>query len=267
MQEQPFIHGAKDEKEKNSAVEKLSEWVKKGRTPLEGEEPKTEQEMNMIQAVNSFIAEEFERLEIKEPFIPIDSEQVHILSKEVFGKKYGEKMISGLANSRTKSIYINKDFDSRSHAIFAEVFHEMLHLASHQKFLANTEKEVISAYRLGYVTGEDKLRGLNEFLTDATLLGIWSRHTTDLQEKFSFTKDEANNIPPLAYLPKYFPLFQKIFSRVAEKRNEKVQETTNRFSRGMFTGEMMHLRDIENVYGENALEVLALLGKSGVIER
>lgn len=267
MQEQPLIHGVKNEEERADVTEALNEWAENARVPLEGEQPKTEEELKMIQIINSFIAEEFERLGVRESFIPIDPEQVHLLSWNVFEKKYGKTLVFGSANSGTQAIYINKDFDPSPNAIFARIFHEMLHLASHQKFYFNRETHVIQDYRVGYgqtnQEEEDEFRGFNEFLTDAAVFSIWGRHIGDLNAGLSFTEDEANNTP-LAYFTRYMSLFREILFRVAEKRNETPGETADRFTKGMFTGEMMHLRDIEKIYGENALRVLSLLGKKDV---
>lgn len=266
MQEQPFIHGVKNEEEKADVTDALNKWAKDARVSLEGEQQKTEEEIKMIQTVNEFIAEEFKRLEIQEPFIPIDPEQVHLLSRETYQRKFDMATDDGSAHPVSHEVYIVKDDFSRNY-LFSTLLHEILHMASHQKFYADTDNHNIYDYRVGYrlrnQKEEDLFRGFNEIMTDFTLFKIWGRHRDDLEAKLSFTKDEANNTA-VAYFVRYKSLLDDILKRVAEHRNEKPEQTADRFSKGMFTGEMMHLRDVEKVYGENAIEVLSLLGKKDV---
>lgn len=267
MQEQPFIHGVKNEQEREEARKYLENSFLIGREPVEGEEPKTEKENRMIQMVNLFLMQEFKRLEIEESFIPISPEQIHLLSQEVYKEETGrEDTNHGFAVPTAKAVCINKGSRSQN-SFFATLFHEMVHLASHQKFYAHPESQKVQMYRIGYgvVNQEEKekFRGFNEFLTDLTVHEIWRKGGNQLQEELSFTTEEANTIP-LKYFGKYKGLFREIIIRMAESNQEEPQETADRVLKGMFTGEMMHLRDIEKVYGENALEILSLLGKGDV---
>lgn len=267
MQEQPFIYGVKNEEEKTGVTGYLENRSLIGRALIEGEEPKTEKEKRMIQMVNFFLEQEFKRLGIEEQFIRIQPEQIHLLSQEVYKAKTGEEdTVHGFSVPTAKAVCINKDSPSQN-SFLATLFHEMVHLASHQKFYAYPETKKAQMYRMGYglinQEGEDKFRGFNEFLTDLAVYEIWCKSGNQLQEKLSFTNEEANIIP-LSYFGKYKALFREIITRMAENSQEKPQETSDRILKGMFTGEMMHLRDMEKVYGENALEILSLLGKRDV---
>lgn len=269
MQEQPLIHGVTHEQEKKEAIRYLDHRFLVGREPIEGEEPKTEKEKQIIQMVNLFLVQEFERLEIEEPFIPILPEQIHLLSREVYKTKTEREDTShGFAVPTAQAVCINKNSSSQK-SFFATVFHEMVHLASHQKYSVHPENKKVQMYRIGYGVinqeGKDKFRGFNEFLTDAVVYEIWRRHIDELQEKLSFTKEEVNSIS-LSYFNKYKGLFRGIITQMAENGEQKPQEIADRILKGMFTGEMMHLRDIKKVYGENALEILSLLGKRDVLK-
>ena len=48
--------------------------------------------------------------------------------------------------------------------------------------------------------------------------------------------------------------------KIAEKNSESKEAVWMRFKKGEFTGEMMHLREVERTFGKGALRVLAALG-------
>ena len=50
---------------------------------------------------------------------------------------------------------------------------------------------------------------------------------------------------------------KEIIFRISEKQGEEYQTVWKRFERGYFTGEMMHMRDVERTFGKGSLRILA----------
>jgi hypothetical protein len=63
---------------------------------------------------------------------------------------------------------------------------------------------------------------------------------------------------------KEIEIVEIIIQKVAEKKGEDRELVWQRFKRGLFSGEMMHLRDIEETFGKGSLRILASLESEDV---
>ena len=82
-------------------------------------------------------------------------------------------------------------------------------------------------------------------------------HQDELVREFGVSQTEAPGIP--MFYGECISILDLIIRKVAQDRNEDEIAVWKRFKRGMFTGEMMHLRDIEHAFGRGSLRVLAAL--------
>jgi hypothetical protein len=270
MEKEPIVFGKKltpeDEEEVKALVEQMRE---ESRKPLEGEAEKTVEEMKVVDKINEYAAEEFEELGIKEePAIP--PEQIHFLSEEAYDNNFPGEKERGFAfhDPDTGLICVDKSRCSKPQ-LFKVVFHEAVHTLSFHKYFASVETRRVGPYRAGYTTarprvGEDvkkfheHFRGFNEAITEAITKEVMEKHKGDLASVFHFTPEERQK--ELRYYDEYIKVVDKIVDGIAVKNKEDRADVWRRFKRGIFTGEMMHLRDVERTFGKNSLQLLALLG-------
>jgi len=50
-------------------------------------------------------------------------------------------------------------------------------------------------------------------------------------------------------------ILEIVLEKIAKNNKEKPEQVWQRFKKGFFTGEMMHLRDVEKTFGKGALRV------------
>ena len=98
-------------------------------------------------------------------------------------------------------------------------------------------------------------------MTDDIALRLMARHMEDFFKEFKFTEKELEE--GISYEEDYLTILSAIIKKIAKNNNEEPKEVWKRFRKGYFTGEMMHLRDVDKVFGKGALRVLAAL-KCGV---
>mgnify|MGYP001566357251 CR=1 FL=1 len=56
-----------------------------------------------------------------------------------------------------------------------------------------------------------------------------------------------------------------VIKKVAEKKGITYDEVWKKIKKGYFSGEMMHLRDVEDVFGHGSLRFLGALGSGEVL--
>lgn len=163
-----------------------------------------------------------------------------------------------------KIIKLNKN--SKTESNYSTILHESIHGKSFHKYElnideSNPEKISENIYRTGYLLTkngqEDYFRGLNEGIVDKTTMDI-------LIKEYKNEPDIINKIRKILYYieSKYFIemlTIDAIVNKIAQNKNEEKENVWASFKKGQFTGEMMHLRDIEKVYGSGSLRVLATM--------
>ena len=72
-------------------------------------------------------------------------------------------------------------------------------------------------------------------------------------EIINYDKGEYN------YYQRFIDIVDAIVAKIAERNGESKESVWDRFKRGMYRGEMTHLKEIETIYGKGSLRVLAAL--------
>ncbi len=263
MEKEPIIIGKnltlEDKEEIKNRLEKIKEQA---RQPIEGEFEKTEDELKFIERVNSYIGEELWGLGLEDK-PEIKPEQVHLLPKEVFDEWFPELGSQACSSANRRAIYIDKSASTGLRLpVFKSLLHESLHLASHYKFRSEENKGM--AYRFGYKIYNPKndhehFSGLNEAVIDKTAKEIFAKREKELADEFGFPESEKKT---LFWYDEYVKPLEAIIGKIAEKNGETGETVWRRFKKGLFTGEMMHLREVERVFGKDALKVFAALGQT-----
>jgi len=261
MEKEPCIIGKnltpEDREELKGWLERIREQA---RQPIEGEFEKTENELKFIERVNLYIAEEFEELGLKDK-PEVKPEQVHLLPKEIFDEWFPELGSQACSSGNRQAIYIDKSASMGLELpVFKSILHESLHLASRYKF--RKEEGVGAAYRFGYKVYNPKsdhehFSGLNEAVIDKIAKEIFEKREKELTDEFGFSENEKKT---LFWYDEYIRPLETIIEKIAAKNGETEEEAWRRFKKGLFTGEMMHLREVEKTFGKEALKIFAALG-------
>ena len=270
--EKPIIIGGA-ETEKEGVKETITKEQREGLKPYRREKNKTPEDEEFINLANIYLQKELDRLGID--FEPIAQEKIHILDWDSWFDKFpGDNKhghydhISDTALINTfdiETLSLNVNVDERLKR-FATILHEMIHIAGHSKFQIRTDG-ALDSYRMGYSTiehdGKEELfKGLNEAVTEGFVMRILLSHKDELEKEFgekAFLSDEEH----LYAYEYYIKMLGLIITDIAVNKDENPKIVQDRLFKGYFTGEMMHLRDIEKTYGKDGLRVIAQWGKGG----
>jgi len=269
MKEKFLIFGQKLTSEELGTVEhNLDEIREESLKPIEGELEKTKEELKFIKTADSYLKEEFEEMGIeKKPVILPGS--VHLLPHDTFNKICPSKESSGIISFPENAIYIDKSAPRNRLELFKIIFHESVHLLAFQKVHVAAEEESNTArqYRRGYYVKNPKeghhehFRGLGEAIVDKTVMEIFRKKAKELIKEFNISKEEEES-SPVAYQKDYIEILDIIIKGIAAKNNEDERLVWQDFKKGQFTGEMMHLKKVEDAFGKGSLRILASLGSA-----
>ena len=266
MEREPIILGKNLKKlEKREVKFFIHSRKKEALKPLEKEIKKTKEEIEFIKKVDLYLAQELSALGLKKDFSLLPS-QFHFLPDEVFSKKFPEEAknsIEALSDPTTNSVYINKSKRTRLH-LCKSILHEAIHLVSLRVHYADAKRKKIRIYRSGYQVFNPKekkhehFRGLNEAIVDKTAIEILKKHKKEIIEELNIAPKEQREKIPI--YEAYIQILDTVIQRIAKKNNESTDIVWQRFKKGLFTGKMLHLKDVEKTFGKGALRVLAALG-------
>jgi hypothetical protein len=242
----------------------------KGLEPLEGEREKRPDELRFIEKINQYLAEEFNELGI-DGTPRVLPERVHILPLAAYKKHFPDQKSAGFHRSGFGAVYLEDQGRSRLW-LYVGILHESLHLLSRQKWLVKRDAwdnelhfwQHRSGYR-SFHSGTEKqkkhehFQGLNEAVVDKLTLEVVRKHADELARELAITPEEKAEIGSY-YQFEFIEVLDIIIKRLAESMQVSEREIWEQFARGLFTGEMMHLREVEHVFGKDALRVLATLG-------
>lgn len=223
------------------------------------EEEKTPQDEAVINELFSILEKEYQDLDLPEDyFYELNKNKIHFLSNDEFIKAVPPaKDLKIGANAYPDGSYIiRREAFSTPLQFYKANLHELIHAASFKRFSLNDKSGSLDLDRIGYKG--DKFSGFNEAMTDLMTIEFMEKNKEDLRLLINFSDEEFLALEKSLY--PYYSIVEKIIDSVSENNNEFRELTWKRFKKGMFTGEMMHLRDIEKTYGEGALSKLASLG-------
>jgi hypothetical protein len=234
---------------------------------LEGETKKTQKQLKLIELVNLYLQDEFKKLGIA-TIAPFPPHRFHFLKPTVFAQHFpNHKTVAFYKSLPEDGIYVYDDtFEGWDELdICSTIIHETIHALSHQKYFASLKEQSLKQYRVGYGIEHPKDKhshfdGFVEAITTKLENELYHKHEEELVSEL---KLEPKGIPKVLDIYDYYvETIGVIIGKVAEIKNENPEKVWERFKRGLFTGEMMHLRDIERAFGNESLRVLAALGIS-----
>ncbi len=236
----------------------LRECREKGMQPIEGELQKTEEDKQMIAEVNAIIRSESKVFGIELETIEQDS--VHFLPAEIC-KRMGLYETGGAYDPKFGRILLNDELLKDKGRRISAVLHESLHAISHHKFFL-CDDGAIENYRVGYQNKPTHqeyqwFEGFNEAVLCVFQNLLLDIHSDELNKKFGFTEEDITHIKKWRSI--YEESLWSMIHKIADYKGESLYTTANRFVKGHFTGEMLHLKDIEKVYGPKSLRILAML--------
>lgn len=246
------------------AKEQLKNWRKYGLEKIPDEFEKNEKEREWIKEINRYLKLEYEKLGIaKTP--AISAEQVHILPFEAFFKIYPKILpMPGFTDYKTDAINIDKECCHSESELFFTILHESIHAECFKKYHFSGQWPEMKGIRHGYekinLSGKNNHRhftGLNEAVVGLIACEIFHEHRQEILAKFKVAFRLTRCF--LGSYKKYQRILKIIAAKTAttEKEREKIMAD---FKRGLFTGEIAHLRKIEKIFGKKSLRVLAALG-------
>ncbi len=252
-----------NKKEAEAVADAIDRKREESAKPIKGELEKTPEEIKLINLYNSYLQREFDELGIKEK-PEILPEQIHLFSHENFIKAFPNKkdLDEFHESETTKAGYLNIDRAPNRIEFYNTILHTMIHIVSFHKYLVETEEKKFSSYRTGYriadvrkIAREDEehLRWFNEAVVDKTTQDIFLKYYSEIIKELNIPKNEEKI--PVYY--KRIDSLNAIISEIAKQKGEDENAVWQKIKRGQFTGEMMHLRDVEKYLGKGVLKKIA----------
>lgn len=271
MKNEQFVFGKNLSPERKAGItENINKIKELAKQRMDGEYDKTQEELKFIEMSNEYIKEELRTLGIND-VDSLKTEQFHLVDEEAYEKLDAKESFVAFIAPMESAAYINKDTMRHRLELYKTILHEAVHIFSLEKnqVVERDEEAYISNYRTGYtnVAGihEDKhehFRGFNEAVTDLIAVDILRKHEDEIRSSLKLRPEEEQLPVPSE---SYVELLIAIMHKIAEKQNERYADVWKRFKKGYFTGDMMHLRDIERTFGKGALRFLAAID-SGTID-
>lgn len=233
----------------------------------EGELKKTPEELAAIEFFDELLKMEFLDLDI--PEVPeLRPERFHIMSEAWCDENMGTSDYGAYFSFGDNAILSRRRSGSRLD-FYNTISHEAIHSVSRQKHWIDVEKKKINSYRVGYriqnPVGENgghvHLKAFNEGVVETTVEEFFTRNSQEIGKRLSIPESELTKCT-FGYT-NFRRVVKGLCYGIARAQKGKPQDVWKKIKRGQFTGEMMHLRDIEYTYGKGALRILdALQGKS-----
>lgn len=257
----PRISGKDVTQEARSDIfEQMRREREEGLKHIDGEIEKNDELEKYIVLAAGYLNDELVALGL--PATQMDSRRVHAFLGEEYERRVRNKDTNGLYRSKEDALYVHSGRGRMQ--LYKTILHEMVHRAAFKARHADVSERTVGDVRGGYFTrhpNEDKhmhFRGLDEAVVDRIVMDIAQKHFDELIQQLHITEEESRE--PVNFYHDYMDVLAIIVQKVAENKKEDPRETWQRFKRGEFSGEMMHLRDVEDAFGKGSLRVLAALG-------
>lgn len=249
----------------NIVKKEKDKWNQK----IQGEYEKTKEESKAIDLINNFLQQEIKELNV-EPKDSILPNRVHFIDGQI--AKSLEIESDGVYSTRKDAVFINKDnfIDGRLN-FYKNILHEIIHYYSFNSLIAIDSTKDIKNYRSGFVSHNpedtsrhEHLRGFNEAVVEKVLQDILRKNRDFLIKELNITNKEIKSREnAVSYYTKESDLLNIIIDELAKFKNKNPDEIWKDIKKGLFTGNMMFLRDIEKVFGPGSLRVLAVMDSKG----
>ena len=221
-----------------------------------------------LQYVQEYIAKE------------VDLDRIHYISPDAYDRSVAGEEISGpsygLYDASSQAIFLREketlasdDLETKASPItelskfFRMIQHESLHLVSYEADYLGTSGR-IKLYRQGYMVFNPKynwerFRGLNEAVIETANVGLFYDEISDLMKTFPDSKKEDWMRGRASY-QEYRTVLSDIIQNIAKADDRDSLDVWKDFEKGLFTGRMKHLSNIDRIYGSGSLRLLASMG-------
>lgn len=252
--------------EERRATDALRRFQSEGNELLPQEQQKTRQELVAINLFDSLLKREFLELGITE--VPeLRPEQFRIMSDGWFNENRDKGTMASYYSLGDIAAF-NRSRSGSPLGLYKTFLHEGIHAASHQKHWLDVETDEKETYRVGYynnnVSDEKEarahFRGLNEGVVEGTVEEMFWKYQNDIRQALKPSADELRRVMFSYELPR--AVVNQICEALALYQGVEKKVAWDRMKKGQFTGEMMHLREVELAYDMGALRVLDALDVS-----
>ncbi len=234
--------------------------------------------VRVLHLVNTVLAKYFARIGL--PFEPITPERI-----ERNTPYSDDEEVWGLQHSHDDKLTVNSKLKGYHH--FTTLLHEAIHDVSVRNFRVSENPDTYypQVYRTGYrVESHEKSQfiGFNEGVVEMTVLHIIDLFKDEIQSELRMIEEDlpqevpaSNNFNVDTDHHSYqlqVSFVDDVLVRMAKKSLKKLQKEgigisfkqallteREKMIRGQFTGNMMHLREIEKLFGRGALRFVSAL--------
>lgn len=265
MEREINIHPESLSKEdREGAINHLLNRRNEAESKQAGELEKTPEELQVIEKINEYYRHELEDLNLE--FNAINPGRFHVYTTDAFHKKFPKvgNRVAAFHSDLSGAIYLNKSKTFGRLGLYKTMFHEAGHEFSYHKYNVDVNDRKIAEDRSGYSVrnlkeiNHEHLRGLNEAILDKIVQDILNKNMEDFSKTINIQELED---PRAHYYDAFIEVVETVINKIAQDKKENPDEVWQRFKKGFFDGSMMHLRDIEKVYGKGALRIFAFLGE------
>lgn len=245
------IFRTKDEEAVKTARQYINERLSIGKEEIHLEYKKTLEDVELISSLDNGLIQEVARLGFQ--LEPISLEQIHLLTPEAYDQLFPGRGAQATAVGLSRAVYVDVDKIPPG-SLPSVLVHEMLHLHSIEAVrLSDAEAQLVKTGFQSQYGDSAQFRGLNEATTE--------KFAEDIVRQLSLEDKEYVGVDGYKPLEKhYVDILNLIIEKIAKTKEEDLATVWNRFKASLFTGEMMHLRDVEDVFGGGSLRILSALG-------
>lgn len=255
-----FEQIAAAEERAKKTMSEVNEVEEQGLQKIKEELPKSPQEKAYIMLADTAVRSKMQELGLPDE-LPLEIDRVHFLAHQDFLNRVKDKKTSAVYNSRLNGILVDVSRDKDVNMV-GNLCHEMVHMRSLRMIELNKNGLLAGYGKTGYgVTNfrdrHEHFRGLTEAVTQMIVNDI-GKENIELINELSVTRKDIT--------PKDFrgydsdvAVVEAIIERVTSAKGLDKEEYRKKVQKGLFTGEMMWLRDVDEVYGAGSIRVLAAM--------
>lgn len=268
-----------EEDDVKKATTDIVDYREKFLQKMDGELEKTPEELKFIKFADKSLREEYKELDIEEKNPRFKPEQFHIYPEKQYINRFSNfsnRGVDAFYDPDTDGVIFKKSNDRIS--LYYNILHEGIHVDSFHKYLINKDTGKTSTYRTGYlITDErksdqenkyfERLRLINEAIVEKTTRDVFRKNINKFINDFAITEEEIKKSRHYTLYDCILDVMENIVAEVAKKKGENQNTIWRRLKRGLFTGEMMHLRDFEKYADKGLLNKLANIKSIADAER
>ncbi|NCU41758.1 MAG: hypothetical protein EOM19_03480 [Candidatus Moranbacteria bacterium] len=197
-------------------------------------------------------------------------ERTHFLPKKKYKKIFGESW--GVYTKERDAIFMPEEFSygnnlspERQRALrLRTLLHENIHSLSYEEDMVSKNTGKLYARRSGYLFSSldgkiTKFRGLNEAINEKICFELFKNNEKELCELFPDSEKKDWIFHSYSY-PQEGAVLEFLLFEIAKRTNKSQEEVWAEYRKGLYTGNMRHLKDVDRVYGSGSLRFLATMG-------